>query len=113
MVRGKIVTAMITMAELKPVILIPINLFKRRRLSVTTTMDRAKEKVTLSKTFICLKKIRVQANPGRKNTNIKPSIALMMGKRSRKGKTNSKSSLIGDNQSMPYLPLSIFSLDRI
>ena len=84
----------------------PINLFMEKMLIVMTTIDSAKEKATLSMMFICLKKTRVQANPGRKNTNRKPSIALMMGKRSRKGKMNSKSSLIGDSQSMPYFPLS-------
>ena len=96
---------MITRVELKPVMLIPISLFMKKILSVTTTMDSANEKVTLSMMFIRLKKTRVQANPGRKNTNREPSIALMTGKRSRRGKTDSKSSLIGDSQSMLYFPL--------
>jgi hypothetical protein len=56
-------------------------------------------------TFICLKKTSVQAKPGKKNTIMNPSIALMTGKRSRKGKAKPNSSLIGDNQSIPCLPV--------
>lgn len=96
---------MITRTELNPVILTPISLFKERRLSVTTTMDSPKEKAALSTTFICRKKTRVQVKPGRKNTITNPSIALMTGKCSRNGKRNLKSSLMGDSQSTPYLPL--------
>ena len=94
---------MIVRTELSPVILSPPSLFAKRRLSVTTTIDNAKDRVTLSKTFICLKKTRVQAKPGRKNTTMKPSIALITGNRSRNGKTNPKSSLIGDSQSTLFI----------
>jgi len=105
MATGKIVMTMITRTELNPVILIPSSVFPRRRLSVTITIDSAKERVTLSMMFIRLKKTKVQAKPGRKNTNMKLNIALMMGKLSRKGKTNPKSSLIGDSQSIPFILL--------
>jgi hypothetical protein len=93
------------MTELNPVILTPISLFTEKRLSVTITMDNPKERTTISMTFIRLKKTSVQVNPGKKNTNMNPSIALMMGKRSRMGKANPKSSLIGVSQSMLCLPL--------
>jgi hypothetical protein len=96
---------MITRVELNQVILSPISLLIKRMLSVTTTIDSAKERVTLSMTFIFLKKTIVQAKPGRKNTNMKPSIALIMDKGSGEAKANPKSSLIGDSQSMPYSPL--------
>lgn len=95
---------MITRTELNPVSLIPNSQFVDKRLIVTTTMDSPKERATLSKTFICLKKTKVQAKPGKKNTNMKPSIALMIGKRSMMGKTNPRSSLIGDSQSTLSVP---------
>ncbi len=94
---------MITRAELNP--LITISRLTTNRLSVTTAMDSPKERTTLSSTVTCLKKTRVQTKPGKKNTTRNPSIALMTGKRSRKGKAKPNSSLIGDNQSTPYLPL--------
>lgn len=72
-------------------------------------MDSPKEKATLSMILICRKKIKVQAKPGAKNTNTKPSVALMMGKLSRKGKMNPKIPPIGDNQSTPYLPFYKYS----
>lgn len=93
------------MAELNPVILIPASLFREKRLSVTIAMDVPKERAILSRTFICLKKTKVQVKPGRKNTRMNPSIALRMDKRSRMGKANPKSSLIGDSQSTLYPPL--------
>jgi len=99
---------MITRVELNQVILSPISLLMKRKLSVTATIDRAKEKVTLSMTLVFLKKTIVQTKPGRKNTNMKPSIALIMDKGPREAKANPKSSLSGDNQSMPYLPLHQF-----
>jgi hypothetical protein len=107
MATGKIVTTIITRAELNPVILIPNTRLAKKTLSVTTAMDNTNERATLAMTFICLKKTSVQAKPGRKNTNMNPKIALTMGKRSRRGKTNLTSSLIGFSQSTPYLPLSI------
>lgn len=105
---------MIIRAELNPVILTPISLFRERRLSVTTAMDRAKERATLSTMVIRLKKTSVQAKPGKKKTNMNPRSALITGKRSRKGKTNPKRSLIGDSQSMPYISSRpIFSLEDL
>jgi hypothetical protein len=104
------VTTMIIRTELKPVILATLNPVTKRRLRVTTTIESAKERRSLSKTLICLKKIRVQAKPGRKNTNMKPSIALMAGTRSRKGKTNPNSSLIGDSQSTLFISLHQYSV---
>ena len=94
---------MIIRAELKPVILTPISLFRERRLSVTIAMDSPKERAILSMTLICLKNTSVQAKPGKKKTNINPKSALMMGKRSRKGRANWKSSLTGVSQSMLYI----------
>ena len=96
---------MIIRTELNPITLAPVSLVTKRRISVTTTIDSAKDRRILSKTFICLKKTRVQAKPGRKNTKMKPSIALMTGKRSRNGETDPKSYLIGDNQSTRFIPL--------
>jgi len=96
---------MITKAALNQVILRPISLLMKRRLSVTTTIDNAKERVTLSMTLIFLKKTIVQAKPGRKKTSIKPSIALIMDNGPGEAKANPKSSLIGDSQSIPYLSL--------
>jgi hypothetical protein len=62
-------------------------------------MDRAKEKATLSTMLICRKKTKDQVKPGKKKTNIKANIALMIGKLSRNGETNRKSSLMGNSQS--------------
>ena len=68
-----------------------MSLFKTRMLSVTTAIDKPKERAILSRTFTCLKKTRVQAKPGIKNTKMKPRIPLMTGKDS----TKEKNSLIG------------------
>ena len=98
-------------AELKPVILTPASRLTEKRLSVTTTMDSPKEITTRSRTFICLKKTSVQAKPGRNRTRAKPSMALITGTCSRRGKTNPTSSLSGDSQFMTYFPfLSTFIL---
>ena len=101
------------MTELNPVILTPISLFTKKRLSVTTTMDSPKEMTTLSMTFICLKKTRVQVNPGRKNTKMNPSIALMMDRLSRTGSRKPVISLNTDNsQSTAYSsPVPLLSVD--
>ena len=97
--------------ELNPVIQIPISLFRKRRLIVTTAMDSPKERMILSMTLTCLKKTSVQAKPGTKKTNMNPRSALRMGSRSRKGKANSNSSL---SQSTPYIPVhKYFNLDSI
>ena len=97
------VITMIIRTELNPVILTPISLFKENMLSVTTAIDSPKERASLSMILICLKKTSVQAKPGKKKTNINPRSALMKDRRSRKGITNSKSSLIEVSQSMPYI----------
>ena len=77
-------------------------------------MDSPKERTTLSMKFIRLKKTSVQAKPGRKNIIMNPRNALIIGKRSREGKTNPNSSLTGDSQSTPYLSSPpIFSLGDI
>jgi hypothetical protein len=68
-----------------------MSLFKTRMLSVTTAMDKPKERTILSRTSICLKKTSVQAKPGTKNTKMKPRIPLMTDKDSKK----EKNSLIG------------------
>ena len=75
--------------ELNPVILILSSTFRVRILSVTRAMDKPKESAILSMILTRLKKTSVQAKPGAKKTNINPRIALTMGMRSRKGKTNS------------------------
>jgi hypothetical protein len=98
------VTKIIIRREFKPVMLIPSSTFKARILSVTTAMDKPKERAILSMRFICLKKTSVQAKPGRKKTMTKPRSALIAGKRSRKGKANSNIALIGENQSIFYFP---------
>jgi hypothetical protein len=98
------VTKIIIRREFKPVMLIPSSTFKARILSVTTAMDKPKEGAILSMRFICLKKTSVQAKPGKNKTMIHPRSALMTGKRSTKGKANSNIALIGENQSMSYLP---------
>ena len=106
------VTAIITRTELNPVILIPISIFRRKILSVTTAMDSPKERAILSMIFICLKKTKVQTKPGTKNTNMNPTTALIVEKGSRGRRANLNSSLIGDGQSTPYIPSpSIFSLE--
>ena len=89
---------MIIRTELIPVILSPKRLTKNT-LSVTKTMERAKDRAILSRTLSCLKKKRLQANPGRKKTNTKPSITLMANKCSRNDKTNPKNSLTDDIKS--------------
>ena len=94
---------MIISTELSPVMLIPKSRFKVRILSVTRAIDRPKARTTLSKALICLKKTSVQAKPGRKNTNVKPRIALMAGTDSRKGRPKSNNCLMGDNQSIYIL----------
>ena len=99
------VTTMIIRTELSPVILMLPNRLANNRLSVTSTMDRANDRAILSRALSCLKKMRLQAKPGIKKTNIKPSIALMAGKPSRNGKTNLKSSLTGESQSTYFIPL--------
>ena len=71
------VIAMIIRAELKPVILTPISVFRERRLSVTIAMDSPKERASLSMTFTCLKNTSVQAKPGRRKTRINARIDLM------------------------------------
>ena len=101
------VTTTITRRELTPVMLTASSTLRARRLSVTTAMDRPKERAILSITFICLKKTSVQAKPGRKKTRTNPRIALITGKRSKKGNTNSNICLIGDNQSMIYILLNL------
>ena len=72
---------------------------------MTTTIDRARERVTLSIAFIRLKKTMVQAKPGRKKTSIKPSIALTMDKGTEEATASPKNSVIEDGKSTPYLPL--------
>lgn len=96
----------ITIAELKPVILTPNNRLRAKILSVTKAIDSPKDNAILSMTLICfpLKNTKVQAKPGRKKTSINPKRALMTLKRSRKGKIKSTKSLIGDNQSIDYIP---------
>lgn len=101
---GTTVTRMISKAALNP--LIAISRLTTSRLSVTTTIDSPKERTTLSSTPSCPKKTRVQAKPGKKKTTANPSIALMTGRRSRKGKAKPNNSLIGDNQSTPCLPFN-------
>lgn len=81
------------------------NLLASRILSVTTTMDSARERVTLSMISSSLKKTSVQVKPGKKKTSISPSIALMMGTCSKNGKIKPKKALIGDSQSIPCVPL--------
>lgn len=100
MTKGKTVINKIITKALNPVILTPNKTFAKRTLSVTIAIERPKDRAILSITFICLKKIRVQANPGNKNTNMKPIIALIKGTLSRIGRANPNSSLIGDNQSI-------------
>jgi len=97
------VSIVIISRELNPVILIPSSTFKARILSVTRAMDKPKERTILSITLTRLKKISVQAKPGRKKTSINPRIALMKGKRSRKGRINSNICFTGDNQSIAYI----------
>ena len=98
------VKARIIKTELKPVILTPISLFRARIVSVTTAIDRPKERASLSTIFICrrLKNTSVQANPGRKNTSIKLKITLTAGTLSRNGRVNPMSSLIEASQSTLY-----------
>jgi len=70
---------MIISTELKPVILMPRSLFETMMLSVTTAIDKAKDRAILSRTFICLKKTSVQIKPGMNNTRMKPRIPLSRG----------------------------------
>jgi len=88
------VTTIIMRIELNPVILIPTSRFKEIRLSVTIAIDSPKERAILSMIFICLKKTSVQVKPGRKKTSMNPRSALMIDRRSRRGKANSNSCLI-------------------
>jgi len=77
--------------ELVPLILSPNSKCRAIMLSVTTAMDMPKERATLSRILKRLKKTNVQAKPGTKNTSINPRIALMVGRRSAKGITDSNS----------------------
>jgi hypothetical protein len=97
-----IVITIIIRREWRAVMLTPNNTFRARMLSVTNTMDKPKERAILSIIFICWKKTIVQAKPGRKKTRINPRSALITGKRSKKGRANSKICLIGDNHSTSY-----------
>jgi len=100
------VTTIIISKELNPVILTPTRL-RARMLSVTTAIESPTERATLSTAFICRKKTSVQAKPGRRNSNVKPRIALGMGTDSRKREIRLTASL---SQSKPYVSsLSIFS----
>ncbi len=100
MATGTTVIKIIIRTELSPVILIPTTWFRETRLSVTTAIDSPKERATLSIIFSCLKKTSVQVKPGRKKTSIIPRSALMIGKRSRRGKANSNSSLIESSRTL-------------
>jgi len=106
-----------TRTALNPVMLIPTSLFKTRILRVTMAMERPKERAVLSTAFICLplKNTSVQAKPGRKNINIKPSIALMIERLSRTGSRKPAISLSTDNsQSTAYSsPVLLLSMDAI
>ena len=104
----------IVRTALVPVILIPISLFRAKILSVTVAIDRPKERASLSIMFICLllKNTIVQAKPGRKNTSMKPKVALMAGTLSRKGRAEPMISLNPDRKPITYsLPL-IRGLDK-
>lgn len=100
MAMGTTVITRIIRTELNPVILIPITWFKATRLRVTTAIDNPKERAILSMIFIRLKKINVQVKPGRKKTSINPRNALIIGKRSRRGKANSNSPLIESSRTL-------------
>jgi len=80
-------------------------------------MERPKERAVLSRAFICLplKNTSVQAKPGRKNINIKPSIALMMDRLSRTGSRKPAISLSTESsQSTAYnSPVAVLSVDAI
>jgi hypothetical protein len=69
-------------------------------------MDRAMERVILSRNLNCLKKIKLQAKPGRKKTSATPRIALTIGTLSRNGRINPNSSLTGASQSIQLIPLA-------
>jgi hypothetical protein len=99
-----VMTAIIT-STLNPVTLKLIRRFRASMLRVTRVMDNPIEMASLSMIFICLplKKISVQAKPGRKNTSNTPKIALTAGKLSRKGRKDSKASLTGESHSNPYV----------
>jgi hypothetical protein len=85
------VITIIIRRELAPVIIIPNSTCRTMMLSVTVAIDRPKERAILSTIFTRLKKTSVQAKPGTKNTMINPRIALMVGRRSAKGITDSSS----------------------
>ena len=93
-------STVIVSRELSPVILIPSSTFRARILSVTKAMDKPKERTILSMTFTCLKKISVQAKPGRKNTRMNPIVALRKDISSRKVRINCKICLITDSTSI-------------
>jgi hypothetical protein len=101
-------------AELIPVILTPISLFKRKITRTTKAMESPKDRATLSTVFTCfpLKNTSVQQKPGKKNTNINARVARRTGTCSRKGSTKSDIA----NDISPYLKKSdncSISYDRL
>jgi len=98
---GTMVMTVIIRRELRAVMLTLNSTFRTKMLSITTTMDKPKERAILSNNFIFLKKTRLQAKPGSKKTRINPRSTLRIGKRSKKGRINLTICSIGDNHSMP------------
>ena len=97
-------TTMIIRMELSPVILSPLSRLTKKMLSVTKTIDRAKDKAILSRTLSGLKKIRLQIKPGRTKTSTIPNIALIDSNCSRNEKTNPKYSLTDVIKSALLMP---------
>jgi len=89
-----------TTREWKVVIFIPKSTFGAMMLRVTLAIDSPKERAALSTGWSFLKKMNVQAKPGRKKTMIKPRIARMMGRRSRRGRAKPNICLNGSSQSI-------------
>ena len=79
--------------ELVPFILSPNRTCRTIMLSVTAAMDMPKERAILSMILSRVKKTKVQAKPGTKNTSINPKIALMIGRRSAQGITELSKSM--------------------
>jgi len=98
------ITVMTTIASkvFSPVILTPASKLRAHTTRVTKAMDRPKDNTTLSITVSCLKKISVQAKPGRKKTKQRPRNALRNGTCSSKGREKSSACFIMFSKSMCF-----------
>lgn len=104
------VIRIIMITELRPVRLAPNTRFMNTRPRVTNTIDSPTESAIRSMILNCLKKMKVQAKPGKKKVSVTPRTILTAGMCSMNGKMTVDSSRngvkIGLSQPMFCLPLT-------